>query len=195
MVASVEFRLSTTQWQTERIAQYHLPMIRQFEPTPLGSDRPCPCGGGKPYGSCCEPLHLGGAAATAENLMRSRYSAFCLGQIEYLLATRHPDQRQPNDRADLMRTLSRTKWVRLQILATRRGTTEDDSGQVEFVATYEEGGAAGQLHERSDFVKENGRWFYHSGQTEKLPPPPKPGRNEACWCGSGKKYKKCHLRR
>lgn len=154
---------------------------------------PCPCGGGKSYGSCCEPLHLNGAATTAEHLMRSRYSAFCLGKIDYLLATLHPSQRQPNDRANLTHTLSRTNWVRLQILATKRGTADDDSGQVEFVATYHEDGIAKRLHERSDFVKENDRWFYHSGEYENLLPPPKPGRNEPCWCGSGKKHKRCHL--
>ena len=127
--------------------------------------------------------------------MRSRYSAFCLGEIEYLLATRHPSQRQPNDRADLLQTLSRTQWVRLQVLTTSRGAATDDAGQVEFVATYHEDGVIGQLHERSHFVKENDRWFYHSGEYENLAPPPKPGRNEPCWCGSGKKYKKCHLGR
>lgn len=171
-------------------------MIRQPEsmhaPTPLASDQPCPCGAGEPYGSCCEPLHLGAAAPTAEHLMRSRYSAFCLSKIDYLLATLHPSQRQPNDRANLLQTLSRTKWTRLRILATNRGAAGDDSGRVEFVATYHEGGIARRLHERSDFVKENDRWYYHSGEHENLAPSPKPGRNQPCWCGSGKKYKKCH---
>ncbi len=162
-------------------------------PTPLASDQPCPCDGGEPYGRCCEPLHLSGAATTAERLMRSRYSAFCLGKIEYLLATRHASRRQPNDRANLIQTLSRTNWVRLQVLATDRGAADDDSGHVEFVASYHEDGTAGQLHERSFFVKEDDRWFYHSGEYENLAPLPKPGRNEPCWCGSGKKYKKCHL--
>ncbi len=174
-------------------------MIRPIEsmrgPTSLASDEPCPCDSGEPYGSCCEPLHLSSAATTAEHLMRSRYSAFCLGKIEYLLATLHPSQRQPNDRANLIQTLSRTHWVRLQILATNRGAADDDSGQVEFVATYHEDGTARQLHERSCFVKENGRWFYSSGEYENLVPPPKPGRNDRCWCGTGKKYKKCHLGR
>ncbi len=75
----------------------------------------------------------------------ARYSAFCLGKIEYLLATRHASRRQPNDRANLIQTLSRTNWVRLQVLATDRGAADDDSGQVEFVATCHEDGTARQL--------------------------------------------------
>lgn len=126
--------------------------------------------------------------------MRSRYSAFAVGNVEYLLATHHPSQQQPNPRAGLLQTVSRTNWIGLQILATRQGAENDTSGWVEFVAAYEEGGVTGRLHERSEFVRENGRWFYLSGDAKNLAPP-KLGRNQPCWCGSGKKYKKCHMRK
>lgn len=131
--------------------------------------------------------------------MRSRYSAFHEGKIDYLIATLHPSKRQATDRESLARTVSTTTWTGLRILAVESGTEGEATGQVEFVAFYREGGAAGphggatkQLHERSRFVKEHGRWFYLSGAHENLLPIPKPGRNDPCWCGSGKKLKKCH---
>ncbi|MCU1437526.1 MAG: motif domain protein, partial [Naasia sp.] len=65
-----------------------------MSPTSKGSDAPdCPCGSGQPYAECCEPLHLGAAAATAEALMRSRYSAFALGLPDYVRSTWHPSTR------------------------------------------------------------------------------------------------------
>lgn len=127
--------------------------------------------------------------------MRSRYSAFCLGRIDYLLDTLHPSQKKPSDRSTLAQTIDRTEWVRLDILAIRAGGAADLEGKVEFVATFREAGEAGQLHERSTFLKVEGRWLYHSGEYESLTPLPRPGRNEPCWCGSGKKFKKCHLGR
>jgi SEC-C motif-containing protein len=124
--------------------------------------------------------------------MRSRYSAFCLGEVDYLIATRHPSGRRLDDRRQLLATLAKTEWVNLRVLATELGTAEDETGEVEFVATYKEDGILRQLHERSHFVREGDRWFYASGEHENLRALPKPGRNEPCWCGSGKKYKKCH---
>ncbi len=127
--------------------------------------------------------------------MRSRYSAFHQGKIDYLIATSHPSTRRVTDRETFARTVSNTTWTGLRVLAVDGGTEADDTGRVEFVAYYCETGerrATKQLHERSSFVKENGRWFYLSGEHEGLRPVPKPGRNDACWCGSGRKYKKCH---
>ncbi len=131
--------------------------------------------------------------------MRSRYSAFHEGKIDYLIATLHPSKRQATDRESLARTVSTTTWTGLRILAVEGGTEDENTGQVEFVTCYREGraakhqdGATKQLHERSRFVKEDGRWFYLSGSYENLLHVPKPGRNAPCWCGSGKKHKKCH---
>ncbi len=132
--------------------------------------------------------------------MRSRYSAFHEGEIDYLIATLHPSKRQATDRESLARTVSTTTWTGLRILAVEGGTEGEDTGQVEFVAYHSEAGGAAkhpdrvtkELHERSRFVKEDGRWLYLSGIHENLLPVPKPGRNDPCWCGSGKKYKKCH---
>lgn len=118
--------------------------------------------------------------------MRSRYSAFCTGDIDYLIATHHPSQRQQNDRETLQETVNTTQWLSLRIVASR--TLMKTKGEVEFVAYYGEKPSE-QIHERSRFSKENGRWFYLDG---KLLAPSPPGRNEACWCGSRRKYKQCH---
>lgn len=115
--------------------------------------------------------------------MRSRYVAYGLKLSHYLKDTWHPS----TSPADLDLAGDGSLWLRLDIVAKEQGTEADDQGWVEFVAHYQ----GGQLHERSRFVKETGRWFYIDGEI--LPPLPaqKPGRNDPCPCGSGKKYKKC----
>ncbi|WIO75447.1 YchJ family protein [Porticoccaceae bacterium LTM1] len=143
----------------------------------------CPCGSAKPYANCCQPYHNGTPAPTAETLMRSRYSAFCKGLVDYLVETHHPDKRQVDDREVLAQTIASTHWLNLQVISS-------DSDQVEFIATYEDQGELGQLHERSRFTKEDDRWFYLDGEI--LPAQVNAGRNDPCPCGSGKKFKKCH---
>lgn len=95
--------------------------------------------------------------------MRSRYSAFSKGEVDYLISTHYPDRRQPNDRQQLAANISAIEWVALKIVDTAKGTSEDNIGTVEFVATFIENGKIGQLRERSEFIKENGRWFYLQG--------------------------------
>ncbi len=144
----------------------------------------CPCGSGNRYAECCAPLHRGErTAAKAEALMRSRYSAFVLKNDDYLLATWHPSSR-PHD-LDLSRDV--TRWQRLQIIACDQGLEGDSVGYVEFAAFYD----GGQLHERSRFLREEGRWFYVDGDILPSVEPVKVGRNDPCPCGSGKKFKKC----
>ncbi|MFD1720723.1 YchJ family protein [Amnibacterium endophyticum] len=126
----------------------------------IGPSDPCPCGGGGAYGTCCGPLHAGSAAATAEALMRSRYSAFALGLAPYLLATWAPAARP--DRLDLDASL---RWRRLQIVDTARGAESDDTGVVEFRAAYRGPDGHGLLHERSRFSRDDaGRWVYADGE-------------------------------
>lgn len=149
----------------------------------------CPCGQDVPYADCCEPLHKGaGKATTAERLMRSRYAAFAKGQVDYLLETLHPSKRNETDRNALTRTLQNTSWLKLSILESVGGREADTEGIVEFVAFYESDNIDA-MRERSRFLKENGVWYYVDGQFKK---PDFPGRNDPCWCGSGKKSKKCH---
>jgi SEC-C motif-containing protein len=120
--------------------------------------------------------------------MRSRYTAYCQGNIDYLIATHHPSQRQPSHRASLTQSIHQTQWQGLTIVQTHQGQPTDREGMVEFVAAYR-APRPGQLHERSHFVQEQGHWFYLKGE---LLPPLTPTRNQPCWCGSGNKFKHCH---
>jgi SEC-C motif domain protein len=119
----------------------------------------CPCGSGLPYPECCGRLHDGtAAAATAEQLMRSRYSAFALGDAGYLLRTWHPSTRPGSLRLD-----PEVRWTRLEILRTTGGRLLDTDGTVEFRAHRLSGGRPGAQHENSRFVREDGRWYYLDG--------------------------------
>lgn len=114
------------------------------------TSRPCPCGEAS-YAACCEPLHNGTrAAATALELMRSRYSAFAVGNANYLFRSWDPATRP--DTIDL----SSTQWTGLEIIEVVAGEPGDDTGIVEFVASYR----GGRLHERSLFRWRRTRWVY-----------------------------------
>jgi len=118
------------------------------------SDTRCPCGSGEAYANCCGPLHAGAPAPTAERLMRSRFSAFALGDAAYLLRSWHPSTRpQALDLDDGLR------WYRLDIESTERGGPFDADGVVAFTAYYK-GAERGSLHEVSRFVREGGDWYY-----------------------------------
>jgi len=116
----------------------------------------CPCGGNA-YAQCCGRFHQGAPAATAEQLMRSRYSAYALGLMEYVHRTWHPSTRPPLD--ELTHDPA-AKWLGLEV---RQQQENGDQATVEFVARYKIGGRAHRLHETSRFVRENGRWFYIDG--------------------------------
>jgi SEC-C motif-containing protein len=103
--------------------------------------------------------------------MRSRYTAFCQGNADYLLASWHPTTRPP--RLDLSEPPV-PKWIGLAILAAPPAT--GDQGQVEFLARYRVGGRAQRLHERSRFLLEGGRWYYLDGEILE----PSPGGPGAC---------------
>ena len=120
---------------------------------------PCPCGSGQPYARCCQPLHDGEIqAASALILMRSRYAAFVQHRSDYLLATWHPSTRPaPFDLHDDL-----SQWLGLKICAH---TQQDETqASVEFIARYRLDGRGQRLHEHSQFVREEGRWFYVSGE-------------------------------
>lgn len=119
----------------------------------------CPCLSGETYGGCCRPFHTGEAAApNAERLMRSRYSAFVVGDAAYLLRTWHPRTRPSSLELD-----TDTEWRRLDIVAASRGGMLDTQGIVEFRAHYRRDGQRGVQHERSRFLREAGAWLYVDG--------------------------------
>lgn len=123
--------------------------------------QPCACCSGKSYHDCCLPLHQGEMVAlTAEQLMRSRFTAFSLGLIEYL-ATTWAEQTRPTEL-----TLDHDlKWISLSINGRKKGRKKDKEGWVTFVANYEINGSHGALHEKSYFLKDDqGRWRYVDGE-------------------------------
>ncbi|MGB7501547.1 MAG: YchJ family metal-binding protein [Azonexus sp.] len=115
-------------------------------------------GSGRVYAACCGRLHSGAEnAASAEALMRSRYSAYVLRLADYLLATWHPDTRP----SELDLTADDTKWLGLEV---KKHVLQDDThATVEFVARYRIAGKGYRLHELSRFVREDGRWYYVDG--------------------------------
>ncbi len=125
---------------------------------------PCPCGRHSAkgravvYGQCCgQWLETDLPAPTAESLMRSRYSAFCLERAPYVLRTWHATSRPASIEFE-----PGVKWLGLEV---RSHTVQDAThAQVEFVARQKSAtGPAVRLHERSRFVLEDGRWFYVDG--------------------------------
>ena len=134
-----------------------------YHPKSLPRHFPCPCQSKAddpaPYSACCQPWHAGIAtgtfAPTPEILMRSRYSAYVVGDIAYLLATWHPST-APGDL-----DLSPVKWIDLDV---RHCEEAGDAGVVEFVARCRVNGRAQRMHEISRFVREGGRWYYSDGQ-------------------------------
>lgn len=90
--------------------------------------------------------------------MRSRYSAFAVGDTNYLLATWHPSTRPAELALD-----PGQRWYRLDILGRSGGGLLDSTGTVEFEARFRADGVAGSLYETSHFVRENGRWLYLDG--------------------------------
>ena len=126
--------------------------------------------------------------------MRSRYSAFVNADIAYLLNTRHSSTRSLDNPQRLKQSCQETTWTGLRILQHHQGQSNDDQGTVTFSAHYVENGKPDVLTETSRFVKEGKQWYYLDGdhKAPNGPPLSKLGRNDACWCGSGKKFKRCH---
>jgi SEC-C motif domain protein len=121
--------------------------------------RRCPCGTALPLADCSARLHDGTATvATAEQLMRSRYTAFVLGNAGYLLDTWHPTTRPTTLDLD-----DRVRWTGLEILATTGGTLLATEGTVEFRASNVHEGRPGAQHENSRFLRDGGRWRYVDG--------------------------------
>ena len=114
----------------------------------------CPCGSGIEYSKCCYPVVSGTEKArTAEQLMRSRYSAYVNQDVDYLVSTTHPDSRAPELAESISSWMQQVEWIRLHVLNAERD-------RVEFIAEYMADGKPGQHHERSVFQKLKGKWFY-----------------------------------
>ncbi|MGY0501265.1 YchJ family protein [Nocardia sp. FBN12] len=119
----------------------------------------CPCRRGEPFDACCGPFLAGEKAApTAETLMRSRYTAYVVGDVDYLLRSWHPSTRPAELELDRGQ-----RWLFLEIVGTQRGGPFDDNGTVEFIAHYKVDGVRDAMHELSTFVRVDGAWVYLDG--------------------------------
>lgn len=125
----------------------------------------CPCGGGLLYKACCGRYIAGTQKPdTAEELMRSRFTAYVLGQAEYIQATTHPDARSATLLSDIEETIQTIQWRNLRILSTHLGSPRDKIGKVEFQADYTVKDKTQTHHERSRFRRFQGTWHYLDAQ-------------------------------
>ena len=156
----------------------------------------CACGSKRDYSACCESYILGKShPSTAEGLMRSRYTAFTLGEVGYIYDSVHPSKRDDHDRESIRTWSQKSTWHGLEILETQKGSADDSEGTVEFAAHYNNKKGRQRHHELASFRKYEGHWYFYDGKqpsvTTVVREAPKVGRNDPCPCGSGKKYKKC----
>lgn len=135
----------------------HIPLNLKI--LPLNKMLPvlCPCCTNLSYQNCCAPYHQGLAqAASPEILMRSRYSAYALHLIDYLIQTTHPSQRHLYSKKDIENWAKSSIWLKLEIC---RAVND----RVEFKAFYQSGTMTITHHELSTFKKEQETWYYLKG--------------------------------
>ena len=124
----------------------------------------CPCGSGQVFANCCEAIISGKKdALTAQELMRSRYTAFTQANIDYLMRSHSIKTRPVKERKSIEKWAKSVVWMGLTIIQTQAGEASDELGYVEFKALYLENGKPEQIHEKSLFQRENGKWVYVSG--------------------------------
>lgn len=155
----------------------------------------CPCGSGAAFSNCCEPIISGTRESeTAEQLMRARYSAFVTGAIDFIVASTHSRTRKEVDLSFIREWSETSTWQGLEIMETK--VVNENKAFVSFEARFAQGGQDQKHREKSLFEREDGQWRFVTGDELKNPTvryeTPRPGRNDPCPCGSGKKYKKCH---
>lgn len=149
------------------------------------SDQACPCGALQ-YSECCQPLHLGvSQAQTAEQLMRSRYSAFAKQEIDYLIRTTAVGQQQALDRDAIAAWSQTNQWLKLEVIQ-HQPKVDKTHAQVEFKAHYHDATQIQIHHELSYFVLHQMQWFFLDPTTAMSTSMKQP-----CVCGSGKKFKLC----
>lgn len=118
----------------------------------------CFCGSDEPYSRCCGPFIKGAATApSAEKLMRSRYSAYVMAAVDYLVETTHSSKRGGLVKSEILQWAKSNNWLGLEII-------NSDTFRVEFKAYFRDRSGKKQTHhERSDFVFEEGKWSYLDG--------------------------------
>lgn len=126
----------------------------------------CYCCSDSRFERCCLPFINGSLKPpTAEALMRSRYSAYSVVDIDYLLQTTHPSTRKSHDREIIKQWADQSLWQKLEVISTIEGNITDKKGMVEFKAHYLDSASQSHIHhEYSNFIKELGKWFYVDGK-------------------------------
>ncbi|QMT60627.1 MULTISPECIES: YchJ family protein [unclassified Legionella] len=156
----------------------------------------CPCGSQNKYELCCGLyLEKQQHPQTPEQLMRSRYTAYSMGKIDYIKKTMKGKALVGFNELQAEQWAKSVTWVSLEVLNSN--IPDPNIGYVEFAARYSEDNTIKIIHELSEFHKENDRWFYVSGvhkQGLEKTKKPKVARNAPCPCGSGKKFKNCHAK-
>lgn len=172
----------------------HIPIARTKVLQQMKTN-PCPCNSGKDFTDCCGPIIDGSVKAkTAEELMRSRYTAHFMGNFDHVANTHAPEIKDTYNKSAAKSQAKNTEWVSLEITATEDGGPDDETGVVTFTARFKENGEVYAHRERAIFRREKGEWVYVDGKINPQIEPrrvEKIGRNDPCPCGSGKKYKKC----
>jgi SEC-C motif-containing protein len=150
------------------------------------------------YEQCCAPFVEGiKKVSTAEQLMRSRYSAYVVKNIGHIDQTQISLENEVFNKEEALKWAESSEWKGLEIRKTQKGGPSDQTGTVEFIAHYQDKASGAELrhHETSLFNKHNGEWKFKEGQIHGAEPlrrlGPKVGRNDPCNCGSGRKFKKC----
>ncbi|MCE3044292.1 YchJ family protein [Legionella sp. 16cNR16C] len=159
----------------------------------------CPCGSQLDYTVCCGILiDQGGKPATPEALMRSRYTAYTKANIPYIVKTMKGKPLAHFNESDAKEWAEQADWLGLEVLEALFPCEKANQGFVEFVARYHQSGLIKSIHERSEFLLDEGQWYYIDGHPPHHTRPTKTQRmsqNTACFCGSLKKYKNCHGRK
>lgn len=126
----------------------------------------CYCCSGEKFEDCCQPFLDGKAKPpTAEALMRSRYSAYAAGAVEYILRSTHPSTRRFHDARNVEEWAQSSVWQKLEIVSKSAGEAKDKKGTVEFKAYFLDPNHEPQIHhELSNFAKELGKWFFVDGR-------------------------------
>lgn len=131
----------------------------------IGNNDLCPCQSGGAYGACCMVYHKGkGAVPTALALVRSRYAAYVLINVDYLLKTTHPSKVKSIDCMAIERWARESMWLGLEIIGVEQGLEMDKVGKVEFKASYKISDQLFVHHELSRFNRYKGRWYYLDGK-------------------------------
>jgi SEC-C motif-containing protein len=155
----------------------------------------CPCGSNNSFAQCCDLLiSKNNSAQSPEQLMRSRYSAYATKHAEYIYKTYAKDSQVSQSIREIKEWAEQTKWLKLVIHSSSTFDTKHCEAilpTVRFSAFYQHQNQYYQLTEKSKFCLEQDQWRYVDGEISQNNELAIPNRNEPCFCGSIKKFKRC----